>query len=114
MSSKLTKSVLRQMIKEELLSEGFSDDVKAFQTEVGQAEAGWKEKYSQLQERENSMKSVNRVHRSLKAVVEGFKRMPMEETLGMVGKGHGRKFQKAISVLEGILEDTGGWIKENH
>ena len=60
------------------------------------------------------MKSVNRVHRSLKAVVEGFKKMPMEETLGMVGKGHGKKFQKAISVLEGILEDTGGWIKENN
>ena len=111
---KITKEFLQQMIKEELLSEGFKDDVKAFQTEVGQAEAGWKEKYSQLQERENSMKSVNRIHRSLKAVVEGFKKMPMEETLGMVGKGHSKKFQKAISVLEGILEDTGGWIKENN
>ena len=111
---KLTRGKLKKMIAEELLKEGFKDDVKAFQSEVGQAEAGWKEKYSQLEVRENSMKSVNRVHRSLKAVVEGFKKMPMEETLGMVGKGHSKKFQNAISVLEGILEDTGVWIKENH
>jgi len=32
----------------------------------------------------------------------------------MVGKGNSKKFQNAISVLEGILENTGGWIKENN
>ena len=111
---KLTRKVLKKMIAEELLKEGFKDDVKALQAEVGETEAGWKEKYSQLESREKSMKSVNRVHRSLKAVVEGFKKMPVEETLNMVGKGNTKKFQNAISVLEGILENTGGWIKENN
>ena len=72
---KLTRKVLKKMIAEELLKEGFKDDVKALQAEVGETEAGWKEKYTQLEAREISMKSVNRVHRSLQAFVDGFKKI---------------------------------------
>ncbi len=59
------------------------------------------------------MNSVGRVQRSIKAVLEGFKKMPVTETLGTVSKGHARKFEKAMGVLESILEDTSGWLEEN-
>jgi len=109
---KLTEQKLREIIKQEL-TESYAEDIKAFQTEVGKTEAGWKEKYSELQERENTMNSVNRLQRSIHAVLEGFKKIPVSETLGVVNKGQARKFEKAMGMLEGILEDTSGWLEEN-
>ena len=109
---KLTKEKLKEIIKQEI-NESYADDVKAFRDEVGQAQAGWKEKYSELQERENTMNSVGRLQRSIRAVVEGFKKMPVTETLGVVNKSHASKFEKAMGMLESILEDTSGWLKEN-
>ena len=111
---KLTKTKLQEIIREELLmSESFKDDVKLFQTEVDKTESGWKERYSQLQERENTMSSVGRLQRSIHAVVEGFKKIPVTETLGVVNKGQAKKFERAMGMLESILEDTSGWLDEN-
>tara|TARA_R100000008_G_scaffold76299_1_gene56069 strand:- start:158 stop:493 length:336 start_codon:yes stop_codon:yes gene_type:complete len=109
---KLTQKRLKEIIKEEL-NESFSDDVKSFHDEVGKTQGGWKQKYSELQERENTMNSVSRLQRSIHAVVEGFKKMPVSETLGSIGKGQTVKFEKAIGILENILEDTSGWLEEN-
>ena len=109
---KLTEKKLREIIKEEL-NESYSEDVKSFHAEVGKTQSGWKQKYSELQERENTMSSVGRLQRSIRAVVEGFKKMPATETLGTVNKGHARKFEKAMGMLESILEDTSGWLEEN-
>ena len=109
---KLTQKKLRHIIKQEL-KESYAEDVKAFHTEVGEAQQGWKQKYSELQERENTMSSVGRLQRSIHAVVEGFKKMPVTETLGVVNKGQARKFEKAMGMLESILEDTSGWLEEN-
>ena len=39
--------------------------------------------------------------------------MPVMETIGTVSKGHARKFQKAMAMLESILEETSGWLEEN-
>ena len=110
---KLTKAKLQKIIREELMSESYKDDVKLFQTEVDKTESGWKERYSQLQERENTMSSVGRLQRSIHAVVEGFKKIPVTETLAVVNKGQAKKFERAMGMLESILEDTSGWIKEN-
>ena len=109
---KLTKEELKEIIKQEI-NESYTEDVKSFHTEVGKTQSGWKEKYSELQERENTMNSVNRLQRSIKAVVEGFKKMSVTETLGVVNKGQARKFEKAMGMLESILEDTSGWLEEN-
>ena len=108
MTNKLPKKIIKQE-----LNESYAEDVKAFQAEVGKTEAGWKQKYSELQERENTMGSVNRLQRSIHAVLEGFKKMPVSETLGVVNKGQARKFEKAMGMLESILEDTSGWLEEN-
>ena len=109
---KLTIGQLRKIIRQEL-KESYSEDVKSFHDEVGKTQAGWKQRYTELQERENTMNSVNRLQRSIKAVVEGFKKMPVTETLGIVNKGQAKKFEKAMGMLESILEDTSGWLEEN-
>ena len=33
--------------------------------------------------------------------------------LGVVNKGQASKFEKAMGMLESILEDTSGWLEEN-
>ena len=39
--------------------------------------------------------------------------MAVTETLSVVNKGQARKFEKAMGILESILEDTSGWLEEN-
>jgi len=34
--------------------------------------------------------------------------------LGTVKRGNARKFEKALGVMEAILEDTSGWLEENN
>ena len=109
---KLTKKKLREIIKQEL-NESYSEDVKLYHQEMAEAQKGWDPRATDLNEREQTMNSVGRMQRSIKAVLEGFKKMPVTETLGTVSKGHARKFQKAMGMLESILEDTSGWLEEN-
>ena len=109
---KLTKTKLRQIIKQEL-KESYAEDVKVYHKEMAEAQKGWDARATGLNEREQTMGSVGRMQRSIKAVLEGFKKMPVSETLGTVSKGHARKFQKAMGMLESILEDTSGWLEEN-
>ena len=110
---KLTKAKLQQIIKEELQSEGFKDEIKVFQKEIGEVETGWKEKATQLAEREKIVNSVNTAHNTIAKVVKHFKGKPVSEALNTVKSSHAKRFDKAMEMLESILEDTGGWIKEN-
>ena len=110
---KLTKEKLKQIIKEELMSEGFKEDVKTFQKEIGEVESGWKEKATQLAEVEKTYNSVNTTHNNIAKVVKAFSKMPVAEALGTVKASHAKRFEKAMGMLESILEDTGNWIKEN-
>ena len=80
---------------------------------MAEAQKGWDTRAADLNEREQTMNSVGRMQRSIKAVLEGFKKMPVTETLGTVSKGHANKFVKALGVMEAILEDTSGWLEEN-
>ena len=109
---KLTKAGLRKIIRQEL-KESYADDVKIYHKEMAEAQKSWDVRATALNEREQTMNSVGRVQRSIKAVLEGFKKMPVSEALGTVSKGHANKFVKAMGMLESILEDTSGWLKEN-
>ena len=109
---KLTEKRLRQIIKQEL-KESYAEDVKLYHKEMAEAQKGWDARATDLNEREQTMNSVGRMQRSIKAVLEGFKKMPVQETLGTVSKTHARKFVKAMGMLESILEDTSGWLEEN-
>ena len=109
---KLTEKRLRQIIKQEL-KESYAEDVKIYHKEMAEAQKSWDSRATDLNEREQTMKSVGRLQRSIRAVVEGFKKIPVSETLGVVNKGQSRKFEKAMGMLESILEDTSGWLKEN-
>ena len=109
---KLTKSKLKEIIKQEI-NESYAEDVKLYNKEMAEAQKGLDIKATELQEREQTMNSIGHLKRSIHAVLEGFKKMPVTETLGTVSKGHARKFQKAMGMLESILEDTSGWLKGN-
>ena len=109
---KLTQKKLREIIKQEL-NESYSEDVKLYHKEMAEAQGGWDIRATKLQEREQTMNSVSHLKRSIHAVLEGFKKMSVTETLSVVNKGQARKFEKAMGMLESILEDTSGWLEEN-
>ena len=110
---KLTKSQLKKIIKEVALNEGLKDEYKSLQKEVGEAETGWKQRYDELEARQGSYNSINSVHNSIAEIVKHFKNLPVAEALGTVKKAHVKKFERALGVMESILEDTNTWLKEN-
>ena len=109
---KLTQKKLREIIKHEI-NESYAEDVKLYHKEMAEAQKGWDTRATELQEREQTMNSVGKLQRSIHAVLEGFKKMSVTETLSVVNKGQARKFEKAMGMLESILEDTSGWLEEN-
>ena len=119
---KLTKTMLKKIIKEELLKtlknkkalkEGIKDDYKQFQKEVNTTEAGWKKRMSELDAKSASINSVKQAQTAIHELLEYFKKTPVSEALGTVKKANVKKFERALGVMEGILEDTTGWLDEN-
>ena len=123
---KLTKKYLKTIIKEELLKnlkkqktnhgklrEGITDDYKTFQKEVNTTEAGWKKRMSELDAKSASINSVKQPQTAIHELHEYFKNTPVSEALGTVKKANVKKFERALGVMEGILEDTTGWLDEN-
>ena len=110
---KLTKSHLKQIIKEEILKEGLKDDYKTFQKEVNTTEAGWKKRMSELDAKSASINSVKQAQTAIHELLEYFKNTPVSEALGTVKKANVKKFERALGVMENILEDTTGWLDEN-
>ena len=111
---KLTKNKLKELIKEVLLKEGMKDDYKTFQQEVSTAKAGWKNRMTELDARQTSINSVRQAQTTIHELLEYFKETPVSEALGTVKRGNARKFEKALGVMEAILEDTSGWLEENN
>lgn len=111
---KLTKSMLKTIIKEEIIKEGLKDDYKAFQKEVNSTESGWKKRMTELEGKQNSIHSVKQAQTAISEILEYFKKTPVSEALGTVKKGNVKKFERALSVMEAILEDTNGWLSENN
>ena len=106
--------MLKNIIKEEILKEGMKDDYKVFQQEVNTAKAGWKTRMSELDARQSSINSVRQAQTTIHELLEYFKETPVSEALGTVKKANVRKFEKALGVMESILEDTNGWLDENN
>ena len=111
---KLTKNKLKQIIKEEILKEGIMDDYKTFQKEVSTTEAGWKKRMSELDAKQTSVNSVKQAQTAIHELLEYFKKTPVSEALGTVKKTNVKKFERALGVMESILEDTNGWLDENN
>ena len=110
---KIMKSELRKIIKQEILKEGLKDEYKQFQAEVGQAESGWKKKMTELDQRQKNVNSIKSVHTAISEIINYFKDSPVSEALGVVKKSNIKKFERALGVMESILEDTNGWLEEN-
>jgi len=110
---KLSKTKLKEIIREELINEGLKDEYKQFQAEVGQAESGWKKKMTELDQRQKSVNSIKSVHTAISEIINYFKDAPVSEALGVVKKSNVKKFERALGVMESILEDTNGWLEEN-
>ena len=111
---KITKNSLKELIKEVLLKEGMKDDYKTFQQEVSTTQAGWKNRMTELDARQTSINSVRQAQTTIHELLEYFKETPVSEALGTVKKANVRKFEKALGVMESILEDTNGWLDENN
>ena len=120
---KLTKTYLKKIIKEELLKslktkkalkEGIKDDYKTFQKEVNTTEAGWKKRMAELDAKQTNINSVKQAQTAIHELLEYFKKTPVSEALGTVKKGNVKKFERALGVMESILEDTNGWLDENN
>ena len=109
----MTKNHLRKIIKE-VIKEGIKDDYKVFQQEVNTAQAGWKTRMTELDARQSSINSVRQAQTTIHELLEYFKETPVSEALGTVKRGNARKFEKALGVMEAILEDTNGWLEENN
>ena len=83
------------------LSEGrLADDLKKFKEEHSSAK--------------NQLKAVGLVNEKISTLVSELKNLPISEVLGSVKKSHSRKYEKAIGVLEGLLENTKMWMNENN
>ena len=106
---KLTKAKLKEIIRE-----GIRDEYKQFQAEVGAAESGWKKKMTELDQRQQSVNSIKSVHTAISEIINYFKDSPVSEALGVVKKGNVKKFERALGVMEAIIEDTSGWLDENN
>tara|TARA_Y100000592_G_scaffold12613_1_gene17722 strand:- start:707 stop:1045 length:339 start_codon:yes stop_codon:yes gene_type:complete len=97
------------------LSEGrLADDLKKFKEEHSSAKNKLKEKAYKLRERQNQLKAVGLVNEKISTLVSELKNLPISEVLGSVKKSHSRKYEKAIGVLEGLLENTKMWMNENN
>ena len=111
---KLTKSKLKEIIKEVIIKEGLRDDYKMFQQEINTTQAGWKTRMAELDAKQTSINSVKQAQTAIHELLEYFKKSPVSEALGTVKKSNGKKFERALGVMEAILEDTNGWLEENN
>ena len=99
----------------ESLSEGrLADDLKKFKEEHSSANTKLKEKAYKLRERQNQLKAVGLVSEKISTLVSELKNLPISEVLGSVKKSHARKYEKAIGVLEGLIENSKMWVNENN
>ena len=110
---KLTKSRLIQIIREELINEGITDDVKKLRTQYDTHAGRIREKALKLKEKKQIMKAVGIVNEEIGTMVSKLKKLPVTEVLENVKKSHANKYTKAIETLESICEHNTGWLKEN-
>ena len=69
---------------------------------------------SELDTKQNNIHSVKQAHTAISEILEYFKKTPVSEALGTVKKANVKKFERALGVMEAIIEDTTGWLDENN
>jgi len=120
------KEKIKEMIKDELqnLTEskkaegkekdfGFRSDVKKFKQEYDSHQGKFKEKAMGLRERQQMMKAVGVVNEKIMGMIGELSKLPVEDALENVKKGHVNKYIRAIETLKGICEHNTGWLEEN-
>ena len=120
------KEKIKEMIRDELqsLTEsketegkekdfGFRSDVKKFKQEYDTHQGKFKEKAMGLRERQQMMKAVGVVNEKIMGMIGELSKLPVEDALENVKKGHVKKYIRAIETLKGICDNNAGWLEEN-
>ena len=115
------KEKIKEMIKDELqnLTEskekdyGFRSDVKKFKQEYDTHQGKLKEKALSLRETQQIMKAVGMVNEKIMGMIGELSKLPVEDALENVKKGHVNKYIRAIETLKGICELNTEWLEEN-
>ena len=115
---KITKTQLREMVREELhkineVKSGLTDEIKKFRTEYDVKHGKLKEKALKLHERQQIMKAVRVVNEKIMGMIGELNKLPVTDVLENVKKSHANKYIRAIETLKGICELNTGWLKEN-
>ena len=120
------KEKIKEMIKDELQSlteskdaeskekdYGFKSDVNKFKQEYATHQGKFKEKAMGLRERQQMMKAVGVVNEKIMGMIGELSKLPVEDALENVKKGHVNKYNRAIETLKGICEHNTEWLEEN-
>ena len=120
------KEKIKEMIEDELQSlteskeaegkekdYGFRSDVNKFKQEYAPHQGKFKEKAMGLRERQQMMKAVGVVNEKIMGMIGELSKLPVEDALENVKKGHVKKYIRAIETLKGICEHNTGWLEEN-
>ena len=83
---KLTEKKLRSLIRQIIVKEGLGEDLKAFDTEMGEAKGKLKEKAVALKERQQLIKAAGLVSEKLDMVTEALGKIPVFEVLNELKK----------------------------
>ena len=103
-----------KMIKlKDVLNEGLKDDISKFKEDYENTNGKLKQKALKLREKKQIMKAVGIVNEEITTMVGKLKKLPVNEVLENIKKSHSNKYTKAIETLESIVENCGGWLKEN-
>ena len=103
-----------KMIKlKDVLNEGLKDDISKFKEDYNNTNGKLKQKALKLREKKQIMEAVTIINEKITSVVGDLKKLPVNEVLENIKKSHSNKYTKAIETLESIVENCGGWLKEN-
>ena len=110
---KLTEKKLRSLIRQIIVKEGLGEDLKAFDTEMGEAKGKLKEKAVALKERQQLIKAAGLVSEKLNMVTEALGKLPVFEVLNELKSSTARKYERVTEMLKEIAEDTKTYVNEN-
>ena len=110
---KLTERKLRSLIKQIIVKEGLGEDLKSFDTEMGEAKGKLKEKAVALKERQQLIKAAGLVSEKLNMVTEALGKIPVFEVLNELKSSTAKKYERVTEMLKEIAEDTKTFVNEN-
>ncbi len=110
---KLTEKKLRSLIRQIIVKEGLGEDLKAFDTEMGEAKGKLKEKAVALKERQQLIKAAGLVSEKLNYVSETLGKLPVFEVLNELKPSVAKKYERVTEMLKEISENTNTFISEN-